>query len=319
MNDPILSGYDKIIIADSGGKDSSACKLLLLDLGVSPDKIESWHHDVDGREGSHLMDWPVTSDYVRAVNDALGIPLYYSWLEGGFEREMLRDGTAKARTFWEQPDGTLGCSGGKGPPGTRLKFPQVTGDLKKRYCSPYVKIDVMDAAIAGQRRFDGQNLLVVTGERAEESPGRAKYKTFEMHRKHGKKRTVHHWRPVHGWSEAQVWDIIKNHNIAPHPAYYLGWSRLSCMTCIFGNADQWASVKAIALGKFNKIARYEEEFGFTIKHKQSVRELADAGVPYANMIPEYIEQATSEKYWMPIMPEVWQMPSGAFGHSCGPT
>ena len=52
--------YDHVIVAFSGGKDSVACLLHLLDLGVPREKIELWHHDVDGREGSDLMDWPVT-------------------------------------------------------------------------------------------------------------------------------------------------------------------------------------------------------------------------------------------------------------------
>lgn len=52
------SSYDVVIVAFSGGKDSLACLLHLLELGVPRSKIELWHHDVDGREGSTLMDWP---------------------------------------------------------------------------------------------------------------------------------------------------------------------------------------------------------------------------------------------------------------------
>ena len=37
-----------------------AALLRLLDLGVDRDRLELWHHDVDGREGSTLMDWPFT-------------------------------------------------------------------------------------------------------------------------------------------------------------------------------------------------------------------------------------------------------------------
>ena len=55
-----LSEYDHIIIGMSGGKDSIAALLRLLDLGVDRDRLELWHHDVDGREGSTLMDWPFT-------------------------------------------------------------------------------------------------------------------------------------------------------------------------------------------------------------------------------------------------------------------
>lgn len=47
-----LDSYDKIIIYFSGGKDSLACLLTLFDLSVDPSKIELWHHEVDGHEGS---------------------------------------------------------------------------------------------------------------------------------------------------------------------------------------------------------------------------------------------------------------------------
>ena len=269
------------------------------------------------------MDWAITRDYCRAVAEALSIPLYFSWLEGGIEREMLRDNTAKARTFWEQPDGTIGSSGGKGKPGTRRKFPQVSGDLSVRWCSAYVKIDVMSAAIAGQKRFNGKNILVVTGERAEESPGRAKYKTYEPHRTNGKKRSVYQWRPVHSWSESEVWAIIEKHNITPHPAYYLGWGRLSCMTCIFGSEHQWATIRKIAPEKFDMIAEYEKEFDHTIQHSESVIERADRGTPYIPNKPgtyaTQLKQSRNEVYTLQIHATNWELPQGAFGESCGPT
>ncbi len=64
-----LDTYATIIVAFSGGKDSVACVLHLLELGVPRERIELWHHDVDGREGSTLMDWPVTRAYCRAFAD----------------------------------------------------------------------------------------------------------------------------------------------------------------------------------------------------------------------------------------------------------
>lgn len=41
-----MARYDAILVAFSGGKDSLACLLHLLDLGVDRSKIELWHHDV---------------------------------------------------------------------------------------------------------------------------------------------------------------------------------------------------------------------------------------------------------------------------------
>ena len=47
MQTDILS-YDKYLVQFSGGKDSSAVFLYLLEEGVSLNKIELWHQDIDG-------------------------------------------------------------------------------------------------------------------------------------------------------------------------------------------------------------------------------------------------------------------------------
>lgn len=43
-----LEEYDLIVVLISGGKDSVACYYKLLELGVPKEKIEFWHHDIDG-------------------------------------------------------------------------------------------------------------------------------------------------------------------------------------------------------------------------------------------------------------------------------
>jgi 3'-phosphoadenosine 5'-phosphosulfate sulfotransferase (PAPS reductase)/FAD synthetase len=179
---PDLSSYSTIVVAFSGGKDSLACLLHLLESGVERDRIELWHHDVDGREGSELMDWRCTRSYCERVAEALGVRIFFSWKVGGFEREMLREGTATAPTRFELPDGSVAESGGRGKPGTRLKFPQKAADLSVRWCSAYLKIDVGASALRNQARFENTRTLVVSGERAEESSARAKYRGFEPDR-----------------------------------------------------------------------------------------------------------------------------------------
>lgn len=317
---PILSEYSTIVVAFSGGKDSLACLLLLLAAGVPREKIELWHHDVDGKEGSNLMDWPSTPSYCKAVAKALGVRIYFSWKEGGFEGEMLRDSQATAPTWFETPDGLQSAGGKSNKLGTRRKFPQVSADLSVRWCSAYLKIAIAGAAICNQQRFNGQKTLFITGERAEESPTRAKYAPFEPHRTNTVKRSVDWWRPVLHWTEKDVWDIIKSYKINPHPAYRLGWGRVSCAACIFGSANQWASLQAIAPEKFNRIAEYEQEFGVTINRKESVIERAKKGTPYPETAnTKLVAEALDFNWNYPVFLEDWTLPSGAFGESAGPS
>jgi 3'-phosphoadenosine 5'-phosphosulfate sulfotransferase (PAPS reductase)/FAD synthetase len=324
---PNLMSYETIIVAFSGGEDSIACLLSLLNAGVPRERIELYHHDVDG-QGPSFMDWPSTTAYCRAVARELGVPLYLSWKEGGFLREMLRDDAPTAPIHFETPHGTIGNVGGSGPPGTRLRFPQVSANLNQRYCSAYLKIDVMAALIRAQTRFLGRRTLIVTGERAQESRARAGYAPFEPDRtdtRNGPRRQRHvdHWRPVHRLDEHGVWRLMQQHGIMPASAYRLGWPRLSCLGCIFGGPDQWAILRAIAPAWFERIAAYEDRFGRTIQRHCSIRALAGRGRPYAAALaqPDLVRRALGTEWTQPvrIASRDWQLPAGAFGNGGGPT
>ena len=323
QNTPTLVDYDRFVVFFSGGKDSIACFLHLVDQGVDISKIELHHHLVDGRESEALMDWPVTEDYCRQFAKAFGVAIHFSWKEGGFERAMLRQQTPTAPVKWLASDGTLAARGGDGPHGIRRRFPQVSADLSVRWCSSYLKIDVGCRVLTNEPRFQHGSTLVLTGERADESTARAKYKTFEPHRtdnRDGKLRPrfVDHWRPVHQWSETQVWQIIERHRVNPHPAYHLGWGRTSCALCIFGSAKQLASAKAVLPDQFDKVAGYEREFGITIKRKHSVVEIVAEKNETYEMDPHWIEVARGAQFNQPIPVDHWTMPLGAFGDLTGP-
>jgi 3'-phosphoadenosine 5'-phosphosulfate sulfotransferase (PAPS reductase)/FAD synthetase len=344
-----LLSYDHYIVAFSGGKDCTAAFLHLLEEGVDRSKIELWHHEVDGKEAS-LMDWPVTPTYCKAFADHFQIPLYLSWKDGGFEREMLRENNFTAPIFFEQPNGTLGQSRkGNGKLATRRKFPQVSANLSVRWCSAYLKIDVGSAAISNQRRFDHKRVLVISGERGEESPCRAKYANHEVDRAdnrfkgtyqnsytrviNGKKKTitttvtlgkkdrlVDRYRPVKDWMEYNVWAIIERWKIRVHPCYYLGYSRCSCAFCIFGDNDQLATSDYLLPCQSQRISNYEQDFGTTIKRTESLPVVIRKGVVYpeARRMAEadIIQQTT---YPLSIEMPDWYIPAGAFGKGSGPS
>jgi 3'-phosphoadenosine 5'-phosphosulfate sulfotransferase (PAPS reductase)/FAD synthetase len=319
-----LDQYDIIAVSYSGGKDSLACLLHLLELGVPRSKIELHHNDVDGH-GEPLMDWPCTPAYVKATSEALGIPVVFSWREGGFVREMLRDKSPTAPVSYERDGKLVSLPTVRATPGTRLKFPQVSADLNVRWCSAYLKIDVMARVLNNDPAYQGKKILVVTGERGQESPARAKYEDAEPHRTNSKRRIVHQWRPILDWKEEQVWEIIERWKVRPHPAYSLGWGRTSCLACIFGDSDQWASVSAIAPERFKRIAQLEKDFRSTIKKGQSVEELARKGREFVSDKPEELRRLamspdafTAEHFFL-ADGEVWKAPAGAYKRCGGPT
>lgn len=321
-----LRCYDKVLISFSGGKDSLACILYILELaeqgGLPKSRIELWHQDVDGRSQQRFMDWPVTESYVKAVGIALGLTVRFQWRVGGFRRELLRENEPSQGIEFEDPNGSIVfLPVVRGTCSTRRKFPAKTADLNRRWCSAYLKADCFRRSVNNSPEFLGQKLLVITGERRQESPARSRYYEKELHPCNSGKRLVHWWRPVIDWREEEVWEIIKKHHIHPHPAYLAGWSRVSCEFCIFSTPDLWHMLREIDPEGFKQISEMEKELGFTIDNSLSVEEMANRG---KSRIPpdaqRYVEMALGKEFSpKDVFVDNWKMPAGAFhGAEGGP-
>lgn len=118
-----------------------------------------------------------------------------------------------------------------------------------------------------------------------------------------------------------MWAALERHRINPHPAYRLGWGRVSCAACIFGGPDQWASLRAVNPVQFSQVVDYERRFGWTIRRGEALTAVADRGQPYASLSKEDIIAALAEEWREPIFlpPEQeWKLPAGAFSGSPGP-
>lgn len=320
-----LDIFDKIIVSYSGGKDSTACVLYLLDQGANPAKMELWHQCIDGKGDTHkeFFDWPSTEGYTREFAKMFGIKLGWQWRDKGFYGEMHRENALTGDVYYQYEGEEAHClPTTRGKPTTRKKFPAKSGDLKVRWCSAYLKIDPAARALSNIAYLKGTideplKVLFVTGERRQESKGRSKYKEVEVHRCHSKSRNVTQWRCVIDMSEAEVWSLMEKYKIQPHPAYYLGFPRLSCRSCIFFSKNHWATLKEISPKAIKLIQETEEEFGFTLDNKLSIQEMVSMGNSLIK--PE-------ERFWIPmavrewtgsLKMENWRIPAGAFGKGGG--
>lgn len=287
-----LEEYDLIAVLLSGGKDSIACYYKLLELGVPRNKIEFWHHNIDGGHPSRRMDWRCTQNYVKSFAEAEGIPLRTSWRVNGFFGELYRIGASEP-VEWMEPDtgeirqcrlspNYLKCQEIKQQApedmdeqlrqmGYRMKFPMKTGDLSRRWCSAYLKIMVADTVMSNlEKTKRNAKILVVSGERRGESAGRSKYNEMEIHRTNAEKkahRLVHQWRPVIDYSEKDVWEVLKRHKVNPHPCYRAGWNRCSCAMCIFSTPKLFAGIKELYPEDYELLKQDEKTLGFTLDNK----------------------------------------------------
>ena len=329
-----LESYQHIIVLYSGGKDSIAATLYLRELGVPNEKILLMHHDIDGGNQELEMDWSVTKSYCIESAKALGIPIRFSWRQGGFLQEMLRNGASFPISFEDYNDSgkliTVSAAAWEASEklrkrieeciqadneeeaerlmiqlrqyGYRMKFPAKSASLQTRWCSSSLKIEVFDKVLRYCDTFmAGKKILVIDGIRREESPNRSRYNECELHTTNAprKQRVVHKWSPVIEWTEEMVWEIIERHRLRAHPCYYLGFSRCSCSCCIFGLPKHWAAIKFLHPEKFSKLVELERRLNFTIDSKFSLEGIVSNT---ASCLPQYpdadmIKALTSR--WLP--------------------
>ncbi len=209
--------------------------------------------------------------------------------------------------------------------GERLKFPAKSGCHQGRWCSGALKAQVEDKLYSHIDALSaGIRLLVISGERRQESAGRSKYNEMELHRTNATARAhrlVHQWRSVIDWDEADVWKIIERWRIAPHPCYAAGWNRCSCAMCIFSLPKHWAGIRELFPDWVKAVEEDERILGFTLDNKMTLAEyIGDAASCVCHDNPQALLQLTSGRFSVDDVEQAeWVLPAGAFrGAEGGP-
>lgn len=121
-----------------------------------------------------------------------------------------------------------------------------------RYCCDYLK------------ERGGQNRVVLTGVRADESPKRKNRKQVESCVHHGQELV----NPIIWWSESEVWDFIKEHNLQYCPLYDRGWKRIGCIGCPLAvretrirELEAYPKIKRAYLSAFQRMLNDRQERG----------------------------------------------------------
>jgi len=230
-------------VSHSGGKDSQAMYLYLLyDLKIPEDQIVVVH--------AHLgeIEWEGIADHIKdniehdlhivqAVDKAGTLKTFISMVE--------------ARGMWPAP-----------------AYRQCTSDLKRGPIYKFIRSVMKDR---------GVKLAVnCTGMRAEESASRKRKKTWcgnNLLSKSG--REIYEWLPIHGWSQAKVFDRIYEGNQKPFHAYGMRGElndRLSCTFCIMGSVNDHRHAASHRPDLYRKLVKMESDMKHTMFQGKTLEE-----------------------------------------------
>lgn len=168
----------------------------------------------------------------------------------------------------------------------RQKFP----DSKNRWCTAYLKTGITDKWIRANRSRLGEKVLFISGERRDESRGRALLPEFEYHsttlKTERKGRFECHWhRPVLDYEKGKMFEFGKLLGLEAHPCYgYI--DRCSCMLCVFAKDAKIQENMKRYPQEFQRYIEIEQRIGHTWKAKKALAELWEECMDIDNVVTD---------------------------------
>lgn len=204
-------GDRRVVLSVSGGKDSAAASLYLRELGIEHMRVfanTGWEH-------------PKTYEYLRGdLTRAIG-PIHEVRNETLFAEDDPEGPPDQRRSAeLRQPPGFARLVARKGMFPSRMR----------RFCTTELKVKPLAAFVRGL----DEDCVNVVGVRAAESRARSKLPEWEFDEFFD----CDVWRPLIGWSEAEVIGIHRRHGLRPNPLYLEGSQRVGCWPCIHAHKGE---------------------------------------------------------------------------------
>ncbi|WP_435057580.1 phosphoadenosine phosphosulfate reductase family protein [Streptomyces sp. bgisy060] len=268
----LLRLADWILLNSSGGKDSQAMASHVCRLAA---RLGLLHRVVIVHADLGDIEWEGTRRLAEEQARLLGVRFEVVKAEGGdlLARTVARYFKLKSKAENEaRAQGLDPANVTVAPAWPSSAARWCTSDLKR---GPIRKLMTR---LVGELGHLGRPVRILNclGQRAAESAPRAKLAAVEIDRPASNgKRHVTTWRPVHGWSDAEVWKEIARSGLPYHEAYDWGMSRLSCSFCVLGCE---ADVVLAARLRPTKAAQYvtvETKVGTDFKDGLSMRQIVE--------------------------------------------
>lgn len=258
---PDLRTFDVIIVAVSGGKDSTVMLHRVCsdaaDAGVL-DRVVAVHAVLHGHE------WPGVEDLVRRQVARYGIPLEIC--------TRLVDQHGRVDDINGTPDTIADYALRRGAwPDARNRW--CTSDFKR---SPIEKVITrhVKAARDRQRVRSPVRVLDCMGMRAEESSRRSKMVPFKVDVSN-RARDQWTWLPVFDLTTTDVWDLHRLHGLEHHPIYDQGMTRLSCVGCVLAGTKSLVRSAQLAPDHWKTLVDVEIRTGHRFRNDISAAQIVE--------------------------------------------
>jgi len=217
-----------IFVNHSGGKDSQAMLAALIDAGLK-ERLVVVHADLGEMEWEPMHKW--------IEETAFGLPVHVI--------KPSLDFFELCRKYKRLPSGLA------------------------RFCTSEMKTNPINRWIKSYCAENGLNRVVsALGLRAEESPLRAKKQALVIGKASTRACDIVEWLPILDYLLQDVKDTIENAGQEMHKVYSQGFSRLSCVFCVFGKVSEHKQAASMRPELFKKMSELERELGKTIRIKQ---------------------------------------------------
>lgn len=210
----------KIVVSTSGGKDSAALKKWAVDQ-FGAERIEAVHAYID-------LDWHETLPTVEKQCQELGIKLTVVERD---DKASILDLLLRGQMSAVKDE--FGKSIKKAGKVVREWVQKKWAGTSTQWCTSQAKIVPLDKYCKSL----GDNVLVLIGERADESNRRARKHVWHVEAQKSGKKLVK-CSPLYDYTLEQIWEM--HEGVTRHPIYALGHTRASCAICIYSRDTEIA-------------------------------------------------------------------------------
>tara|TARA_Y100000114_G_scaffold59907_1_gene54911 strand:- start:4051 stop:5001 length:951 start_codon:yes stop_codon:yes gene_type:complete len=227
-----LSNNLDLVVSVSGGKDSTATCLYLLENGYTTNDFERVFFDT-GWESKE------TYDYLDYLETKIG---KITRLKKHVDISQFPKETQQMILEIESD---LGFES----PFVRLCFYHKCMPSRfRKWCTRSLKLEVV------KDYFDNHDndVISIIGVRRAESRARANVEEWDYH----DHLDCDVWRPLYLWSEKDVIDIHNKHNILPNNLYLQGSSRVGCYPCIYAKKKEISILSTERIKIIEKLEKY---------------------------------------------------------------